>query len=60
MRISQSTMSILPIGVMQVITIASVQVLQEAMDQAVESENYELAAKLRDEINRRNGAGNNL
>ncbi|MBO5951715.1 MAG: bifunctional nuclease family protein [Bacteroidaceae bacterium] len=42
------------------ITIASVQVLQEAMDQAVESENYELAAKLRDEINRRNGAGNNL
>lgn len=39
------------------ITTASLQVLQEAMDQAVESENYELAAKLRDEINKRNGAG---
>ena len=28
------------------------------MEQAVESENYELAAKLRDEINKRNGVGN--
>ena len=40
------------------ITTASVQVLQDAMKQAVESENYELAAKLRDEINKRNGVGN--
>ncbi|MBO7261251.1 MAG: bifunctional nuclease family protein [Bacteroidaceae bacterium] len=39
------------------ITVASIDVLQEAMEQAVESENYELAAKLRDEINRRNGTG---
>jgi bifunctional DNase/RNase len=40
------------------ITTASIQVLEEAMEQAVESENYELAAKLRDEINKRNGVGN--
>ena len=39
------------------ITTASTAVLKEAMEQAVKTENYEFAARLRDEINRRSAAG---
>jgi len=35
------------------ITTASIKVLKEAMDQAIANENYEFAARLRDEINSR-------
>ena len=38
------------------ITTASTKVLKEAMEQAIATENYEFAARLRDEINSRGQA----